>query len=138
MLKLEIPRYIFEDMLEQARAEAPIECCGILAGRHGRAQKLYRMTNAEHRHDHYKMAPEQQFEAVRDIRSSSLDMLAIYHSHPETPARPSAEDIRLALTPNVVYVILSLQPNNGATVKGFQIDDGAVTTVPVRIMEDQE
>ena len=138
MLKLEIPRYIFEDMLEQARAEAPIECCGILAGRHGRAQKLYRMTNAEHRHDHYMMAPEQQFEAVRDIRSSSLDMLAIYHSHPETPARPSTEDIRLALTPNVVYVILSLQPNNGPAVKGFQIDDGAVTTVPVGIMEDQE
>ena len=138
MLKLEIPRYIFEDMLEQARAEAPIECCGILAGRHGRAQKLYRMTNAEHRHDHYMMAPEQQFEAVRDIRSSSLDMLAIYHSHPETPARPSAEDVRLALTPNVVYVILSLQPNNGPAVKGFQIDDGAVTTVPVGIMEDQE
>ena len=138
MLKLEIPRYIFEDMLEQARAEAPIECCGILAGRHGRAQKLYRMTNAEHRHDHYMMAPEQQFEAVKDIRSSSLDMLAIYHSHPETPARPSAEDVRLALTPNVVYVILSLQPDNGPAVKGFQIDDGTVARVPVRIMEDQE
>ena len=125
-------------MLEQAKAEAPVECCGILAGRNGRAQKLYKMTNSEHRHDHYMMEPEQQFGAVRDIRSASLDMLAIYHSHPETPARPSAEDIRLALTPNVVYVILSLLGNNGPVVKGFQIDDGAVTTVPVRIMEDQK
>ena len=138
MLKLEIPRHIFEDMLDQARAEAPTECCGILAGRHGRAEKLYEMANTEHRCDHYMMEPEQQFEAVKDMRLSSLDMLAIYHSHPETPARPSAEDIRLALTPNVVYVILSLQPNNSVTVKGFQIDDGAVTEVPVSIMEDQE
>ena len=125
-------------MLEQARAEAPIECCGILAGRNGRAEKLYRMANAEHRYDHFMMEPEQQFEAVKDIRSSSLDMLAIYHSHPETPARPSAEDVRLALTPNVVYVILSLQSDNGPAVKGFQIDDGTVTSVPVRIMEDQQ
>jgi proteasome lid subunit RPN8/RPN11 len=64
-------------------------------------------------------------------------MLAIYHSHPETPARPSEEDIRLALTPDVVYVILSLLGNNGPVVKGFQIEDGAVTNVPVRITEDQ-
>jgi len=138
MLKLEIPRHIFEDMLEQARAEAPTECCGILAGRDGRVEKLYKMANAEHRCDHFMMEPEQQFEAVRDIRSNSLDMLAIYHSHPGTPARPSAEDIRLALTPNVVYVILSLQGNNGPAMKGFQIDDGAVTRIPVIIMEDQK
>ena len=91
---MEIPRHIFEDMLEQARAEAPIECCGILAGRDGRAEKLYKMANAEHRCDHFMMEPEQQFEAVKDIRSSSLNMLAIYHSHPETPARPSVEDTR--------------------------------------------
>jgi proteasome lid subunit RPN8/RPN11 len=138
MLKLEIPTRIFEDMLSQARAEAPVECCGILAGSGGRVEKLYKMTNAENRHDHYMMAPEQQFAAVKDIRSSSLDMLAIYHSHPETPARPSAEDIRLALTPNVLYVILSLQGNNGPVVKGFQIEDGTASEVAVRITENQK
>ncbi len=136
MLKLEIPTYIFEDMLEQAKAEAPIECCGILAGSGGKVEKLYKMTNAELRSDHFMMAPEQQFEAVKDIRSSSLDMLAIYHSHPETPARPSAEDIRLALTPGVVYLIVSLHgPNGGPAVKGFQIEDGNVTEVPVEVLK---
>lgn len=138
MLKLEIPTRIFEDMLEQARAEAPIECCGILAGSGDRAEKLYKMTNAENRRDHYMMAPEQQFQAVKDIRSNALEMLAIYHSHPETPARPSAEDIRLALTPDVAYVILSLQGKNGPVVKGFQIQDGTVNEVAVRITEDQK
>lgn len=136
MLKLEIPNHIFKDMLEQANAEAPIECCGILAGRDGRAERLYKMSNAEHRRDHFMMAPEQQFAAVKDMRAGDLDMLAIYHSHPETPARPSAEDIRMALTPNVVYVILSLLGNNGPAVNGFQIEDGAVTEVAVRITED--
>lgn len=135
MLKLEIPNRIFEDMLEQARAEAPIECCGILAGRDGRAEKLYKMSNAEHRRDRYMMAPEQQFAAVKDMRAGDLDMLAVYHSHPETPARPSAEDIRLALTPNVVYVILSLLGDNGPAVKGFQIENGAIAEVPIDVVQ---
>lgn len=136
MLKLEIPNDIFTDMLAQARAEAPIECCGILAGSGGRVERLYKMTNAEHRSDHFMMAPEQQFTAIKDIRSASLDMLAIYHSHPETPARPSAEDIRLALTPGVVYLIVSLQGGNGPVVKGFQIEDGMTTEVPVEIVKE--
>jgi proteasome lid subunit RPN8/RPN11 len=138
MLKLEIPKSIFEDMLEQARAEAPIECCGILAGNGTRAEKLYKMTNAENRHDHYMISPEQQFAAVKDMRANALDMLAIYHSHPETPARPSAEDIKLALTPNVVYVILSLHGNKGPVVKGFEIEDDTVTEAAVTITEDQK
>ncbi|MHC4326389.1 MAG: M67 family metallopeptidase [Planctomycetota bacterium] len=138
MLKLEIPNNIFDDMLEQARAEAPIEACGILAGGNGRVEKLYKMTNVEKRRDHFMMAPAEQFAAVKDIRSASLDMLAVYHSHPETPARPSAEDIRLALTPGMIHVIVSLQGVNGPVVKGFQIEDGSINEVPVKIVEEKK
>jgi proteasome lid subunit RPN8/RPN11 len=137
MLKLEIPEYIFSDMLEQARAEAPIEACGILAGGNGRVEKLYKMTNAEHRRDHFMMSPAEQFAAVKDIRSTSLKMLAIYHSHPETPAKPSAEDVRFALMPGMIYVIVSLLNNNGPVVKGFQIEAGSINEVPVIIVEDK-
>jgi proteasome lid subunit RPN8/RPN11 len=62
-------------------------------------------------------------------------MLAIYHSHPETPARPSAEDIRLALTPDVTYVVVSLQEPACPAVKGFFMENGSVTEVPVEILE---
>jgi len=136
MLKLEIPDYIFDDMLEQAKAQSPIEACGILAGSNGRIEKLYKMTNAEQRSDHFMMEPEQQFAVVKDIRSASLDMLAIYHSHPETPARPSAEDIRFALMPGMIHVIVSLQGDNGPVMKGFQIEGGSINEVPVKIVED--
>ena len=136
MLKLEIPNYIFDDMLEQARTEAPIEACGILAGGDGQVEKFYKMTNVEHRRDHFMMAPAEQFAAVKDIRSASLDVLAVYHSHPETPARPSVEDIRLALTPGMIYVIISLHGNNGPVMKAFQIEDGSINEVPVKIVED--
>lgn len=133
MLKLNIPTHIFEQMTEQARTEAPIEACGILAGKNGKAQRLYRMTNAEKRSDHFMLEPREQFAVIKDIRSSSLELLAIYHSHPETPARPSAEDIRLALTPNVVYVILSLQNGNDPDLKGFYVNNDTVIDVPIEI-----
>jgi len=136
MLKLEIPEYIFKDMLEQAIEEAPIEACGILAGDNDRVEKLYKMRNTEQRRDHFMMSPEEQFAVVKDIRSVSLEMLAIYHSHPETPARPSDEDVRFAVTPGVIYVILSMMDNN-PEVKGFRIEDGATNEVPVTIVEDK-
>jgi proteasome lid subunit RPN8/RPN11 len=135
MLKLEIPEYIFKDMLEQAIEEAPIEACGILAGDNGRVEKFYKMRNSEQRRDHFMMSPEEQFAVVKDIRAVSLEMLAIYHSHPETPARPSDEDVRFAVTPGVIYVILSLMDNN-PVVKGFRIENGSINELPVTIVED--
>ena len=100
-MNLEIPNITFKQVVTQAKAEAPIEACGILAGSGGRVEKPYKMTNADRRSDHFMMEPKEQFEVIKDIREGGLKMLAIYHSHPETPARPSAEDIRLALIPDV-------------------------------------
>ncbi len=136
MLKnLQIPTHIFEQMQEQAKAQAPIEACGILAGGDNRVEKLYEMTNVDQSSDHFMMEPKEQFKVVKDIRSAGLEMLAVYHSHPQTPARPSAEDIRLAFTPDVTYVIVSLQDASVPVVKGFLIEDGNITKTPVEIVE---
>ena len=62
---------------------------------------------------------------VKDLRAKGLTMLAIYHSHPETPARPSEEDIKLALTPDVSYLIISLAAAD-AVVKSYKISAGNV------------
>ena len=132
MSTLKIPNDIYAEMLDQARAEAPIEACGMLAGNEGVVSKLYRMTNSDAACDHFMMTPEEQFAVVKDIRAEGLAMLAIYHSHPESPARPSQEDIRLALTPGVTYVIVSLVDET-PVVKGFLIDNGEVTEVPVAV-----
>jgi proteasome lid subunit RPN8/RPN11 len=137
MLSLKIPGNIFEQMVQQAKAEAPLEACGILAGRDGQVEKLYQMTNADQSHDHFMMEPQEQFKVVKDIRAASLEMLAIYHSHPESPARPSEEDIRLALTPGTIYVIVSLKDTDPVT-KGFLIEGNSVTEVPVEIKVEQE
>ncbi len=135
MLSLEIPRDILDAMVAQARAELPNEACGLLAGRSPRVEKRYQMTNTNQSGEHFMMAPDEQFAAVKAIRAAGLEMLAIYHSHPETPARPSNEDIRLALTPGVAHVIISLQNHDRPGVKGFDIGADCVTEVCIQVTE---
>ena len=132
MLKLNIPSNIFKQMVAQAKAEVPIEACGVLAGADGRVEKIYQMTNTDRSSDHFMMEPAEQFKVIKDIRAAGLEMLAVYHSHPETPARPSDEDLRLALTPDVIYVIISLQDIK-PVIKGFLIEDSNIREVTVRI-----
>ena len=126
---LKIPRQIVSDIVKQGLDAAPIEACGILAGTGGHVQVHYPMTNIDQSSEHFAMKPEEQFQAAKAIRHNKMDMLAIYHTHPETPARPSQEDIRLAFTPGVVYVIASLVDAERPVVKGFLIENGNVEEV---------
>ena len=136
MSEISIPNEIFEQMLDQAKAEAPIETCGILAGRGSKVERMYKMRNTDAREDHYMMEPAEQFAAVKDMRSAGLNMLAIYHSHPATAARPSAEDVRLAFTPDITYVIISLEQSDGPVVKAFSVKDGQTSEVSVGIEKE--
>ncbi len=133
---LEIPKHIFSQMLAQASEQAPLEACGILAGTSNRVRRLYRMANADQSTDHFMMAPEEQFSVMKDMRAKGLEMLAIYHSHPASPARPSAEDIRLALTPEVLYIIVSLQEPAKPQIRGFTIEADVVAESAVKIIEE--
>ena len=134
MSPLIIPKDIYDQIVDQARTEVPIEACGMLAGSEGRVSKIYLMTNADAAIDHFTMTPEEQFAVVKDIRAEGLVMLAIYHSHPKTPARLSQEDIRMALTPDVAYVIVSLA-SEPPVIKGFIIDNDSVAEVRVTVEE---
>ncbi len=133
--ELQIPKNTFYEMMDQAKAETPIEACGILAGKDGTVEKLYKMTNVDNSSTHFMMQPEEQFAVMKDMRAAGLEMLAVYHSHPTSPARLSPEDIRLAFTPGVIYVILSLQEADNPMIKGFNIENDTVTQVPVKIMK---
>ena len=122
-------------MIAQAAVAAPVEACGILAGTGDVVEKLYEMTNADNSPDHFTMVPEEQFTVVKDMRTWSAAMLAVYHSHPATPARPSEEDIKLAFMPGATYVILSLAEADSPDVKAFNIEEGVVTSVPVEVVK---
>ncbi|MBP7829603.1 MAG: M67 family metallopeptidase [Kiritimatiellae bacterium] len=121
---LTIPRAIHDAMVAHARRDFPLEACGILGGKAGVVSEHYPMANTDRSREHFMMEPREQFAVAKDLRAKGKDMLAIYHSHPDTPARPSAEDIRLALTPGVSYVIISLAGET-PDVKSFRIERGS-------------
>lgn len=123
---LKIPAAIHNDLIAHAREGFPLEVCGILGGTGESVSAIYRMTNTDASNEHFMMEPKEQFAVIKDLRAKGLAMLAIYHSHPETPARPSAEDIRMALTPDVSYVIISLADAAVPDIKSYKISSGAV------------
>lgn len=129
---IRIPKEILDELIGHAKEGFPNEVCGMLGGVDGTVSAIYRMTNTDASAEHFTMDPKEQFAAVKDMRAKGIGMLAIYHSHPETPARPSEEDIRLALTPGVSHVIVSLaDPVAGPVVKSFRIEGGTATAEPI-------
>ncbi len=135
MTELEIPVLVFDQMVAQARAALPAESCGILAGSDNRIERLYEMTNMDKSPTHFTMDPAEQFAVIKSMRAAGLKMLAIYHSHPLTPARLSDEDRRLALTPDVAYLVLSLKDAENPCAKVFVVDDGQTREIPLTIVK---
>jgi [CysO sulfur-carrier protein]-S-L-cysteine hydrolase len=131
---LKIPKAIHDDMIAHAKEGFPLEVCGILGGSGDAVSAIYRMTNTDASNEHFMMEPKEQFAVVKDLRAKGLTMLAVYHSHPESPARPSEEDIRLALTPGVSHVIISLADAGQPVVKSYKIDQGEVAAEEMEII----
>ncbi len=130
---MKIHREIRDQIIAHARKEAPLEACGYLASKDGIVVKHYALTNTDKSEEHFSFDPKEQFETVRDARKNGLEVSAVYHSHPVSPARPSEEDKRLAYDPNISYVIVSLA-GGGVDVKSFRIVPSAVTPEPIEII----
>jgi proteasome lid subunit RPN8/RPN11 len=129
---MKIDKAVLQSITDHSRREMPYEACGYLAEKGGTITHHYELTNTDKAADHFSMDPQEQFAAIKDIRSHSLKLAAVYHSHPETPARPSEEDIRLAYDPDISYVIISLAEPE-ITVKSFKIHRGNVTLEDIEI-----
>ncbi len=127
---MEIPRSIFESMIAHCVEQQPGEACGILAGREMKVSEIFRMKNVELSPASYLMDPAEQFAMLKELRSKSLSMLAIYHSHPCAPAFPSAKDVERAYYEEALYVIVSLAEGE-PVVKAFSIKGGKVVEVGI-------
>jgi proteasome lid subunit RPN8/RPN11 len=130
---MKISKGILELIYEQAEAEAPLEACGYLAGKEGLITSHYEMTNVDKSETHFSLDPKEQFQVAKSVRAKGLDLIAVYHSHPASPARPSEEDIRLAHDSSIIYVIVSLEHEN-RTCSAFKIKNGIVTREPLNVV----
>ena len=130
---LKITRETFDDIIRHGRSEAPLEACGYLAAQNNLICKSIVMTNIDASPIHYSMDPKEQFSAVRTCRETGLTIRAVYHTHPETEAYPSAEDIKLAYDPDISYVIVSLAKSR-PSIHSFIIKNNKVSEEQLEII----
>ena len=123
MIKLSKSDY--EKILKHAESELPNEACGLIGGVTDGGDKLikkvYLLTNTDHSNEHFSMDPKEQLAAIKDMRANGFVPLGNWHSHPESPSRPSDEDKRLAYDSKASYMILSLMNREEPVLNSFHI-----------------
>jgi len=124
---------ILEEMIDHARREPEIECCGMLAGRGGVITKSFPANNALASRVAYEISPQELFWLFRRMREEGLEHLALYHSHPQGENAPSARDIAQAYYPDQAYFIISPQPVAPRPVRAFSIRHGDVQELKIGI-----
>ena len=127
----------YDKILAHARSEAPVEACGLIAGRiEGTdkiVEKVYILTNTDHAEEHFTLDPREQLAAVKDMRANGLVQLGNWHSHPVSPSRPSDEDKRLAYDSTASYMILSLMDNT-PVLNSFHVENNEATKEDLKIV----
>ena len=130
---LKLSQKDYDKILAHCEADLPDEACGLIAGEVDGETKIvkevYLLTNIDHSNEHFSMDPKEQLEAVKDSRAKGYAMLGNFHSHPESPSRPSEEDKKLAYDSKAEYLILSLQEPEKPVLKAFGIDGDKNVTI---------
>jgi [CysO sulfur-carrier protein]-S-L-cysteine hydrolase len=120
-----------DEIVAHARAEAPRECCGVIAGQDGRPIWLYRLTNLERGTDLYRIDDTELYRVYRELDKRGCGILGIYHSHPFSPAYPSRIDVDLASWLEAYYFICSLAEFGSPDIRAFRIVDERISEVAI-------
>jgi len=123
---MRISRSLLDEIIAHARADAPNECCGMIASRDGVAVAVHRATNAAASPLRYEIDGMEQYRIQSEIEDAGLDLGAIYHSHTRSAPEPSQTDVNLAFYPEALYVIVGLQ-GEAPDVRAWSIVDGRVS-----------
>jgi proteasome lid subunit RPN8/RPN11 len=125
-----LPPALRDAIVAHARREAPRECCGVIAGQPGTPVRLYPTRNVAEGNRFYEIDPAQLIDLeFRELPEQGTEIIAIYHSHPESQAYPSATDRALAFWSDAVYIICSLEHPEEPVLRGFRLRDDGVQEV---------
>ena len=113
---MRIPRDLLDEIVAHARADAPNECCGMIASVDGRAVQVYRAENTEASPLRFNIDSREIYRVVTEIEDAGRELGAIYHSHTRSAPHPSQTDVNVALTrerqaqqwPGTLYLIVGV------------------------------
>ncbi len=129
-----IPRPLVNQILAHAQRAGSSEACGLIGARNGEPRHCYPVANvAEQPARRFAMDAQGQVDAMRAMRQRDEVLWAIYHSHPDEPAQPSATDVEESNYPEALYLIVSLNTKGVLELRGFRMNGAAPAAVNLTI-----
>jgi len=129
---MRIAASMLDELIAHARADAPNECCGMIASRDGQAVRVYRATNAAASSLRYEIDGLEQYRIQMEIDDAGWELGAIYHSHTRSEPYPSQTDINLAFYPESLYLIVGVAGQE-PDVRAYRIADARVEEVSLEV-----
>ena len=127
-----LPLTVKQQMLEHAMTSPDVEVCGLLGGTGNTIEPYYPVPNiADQATRAFFMSPQGQLDAMQMMKERKEELIAIFHSHPDTEAMPSKTDLELAAWPDVIYFIVSLR-DNAQKLNSFRYDDKNFSRITIK------
>lgn len=140
---LVLAKILAQAMVQHALQSRPNECCGILSGPEGSdvAVRWIPMKNVAQSSDFFQFSPKEQLKVWREMESDGEEPIVIYHSHIDSDAYPSREDIEFANEPRAHYVIVNTKDDNLDDIdrlRSFRIINQCVIEEGIKLVDVPE
>ncbi len=122
-------------MLDHIRACLPDEACGFVAGRGQQVEQVLPVRNISPRRDRFQMDPAEQWAGMRTIEDAALELLGIYHSHPQGSPSLSPIDVKEAAYPQAAYLVWGQEGQDWRCV-AFGLDQSSPYRIPIFVASD--
>ena len=133
-MKFTIAPHYLETLHHHLEAAYPQESCGLMLGTLENTtfqiHQIIPTTNVWNHpedadrslRDRYEIDPREMLAAMKTARLNNLEIVGIYHSHPDHPASPSECDRTLAWS-EYIYVICRVDSSSVSATTAWQLDD---------------
>jgi len=129
---------------KHGEVDYPNECCGFLLGKIDNNTRMVSHTKPvvnsreqENRYNRYYIPPEEYMRVERRAREEGLDVIGIYHSHPDAEARPSQYDLDHSW-PFYSYIIVSVKNQQAIEMTSWRLKDDRSAFDQEQINEDKK
>jgi proteasome lid subunit RPN8/RPN11 len=126
---IQIDKSVTEQMFKHAHQSYPEECCGFLFGMEDKKgnreiSEIMVVDNIkdENRNKRFEIDPLDYMRAEKRADELNLNLLSIYHTHPNHPAKPSEHD-RVQAIPYFSYIIISVSENRIENTTSWQLNE---------------
>jgi len=123
---MKLPRRFYDELVAHAESEPEQEVCGLVAGKDGVAERVYRTRNvAKTPAKLFQLHPKDFMDALDDLETSGLDLIGFYHSHTHSspyPSRTAVRDWNPEVYPDAIYFICSLAEPGRPVLRAFRFD----------------